>query len=347
VEKRYQVFVSSTYEDLIEERQEVMHALLELDCIPSGMELFPANDDDQWTAIKRVIDDCDYYMVIIGGRYGSSGPSGRSYTQMEYEYAVERGKPVMAFLHKDPPSLPASKSEVSPAARKKLKEFTDLVRKRVCKTWTTPSDLGSVVSRSLVRLIKTNPAVGWVKADRLPTEDAAEEILRLQKVVHQMEEQLESARTKPPSGTEGLAQRDAEFTLRYKYSYDDPDGARWTTEDELDVTWNAIFAALGPALINEASEARIRTILDQLIGPNERQRAKSEVQGDVDWKSFHVHPDDFDTIKIQLRALGLMTQSHRKRHVGDAETYWTLTPYGDTVLTQLRAIRGEAAEAQV
>lgn len=60
MEKRYQVFVSSTYENLLEPRQEVMQALLELDCIPAGMELFPAADDDQWTLIKRVIEDCDY-----------------------------------------------------------------------------------------------------------------------------------------------------------------------------------------------------------------------------------------------------------------------------------------------
>ena len=74
MDKRYQVFVSSTYEDLQEERQEVMHALLELDCIPAGMELFPAANEDQWTLIKRVIDDCDYYLVIVGGRYGSTRP---------------------------------------------------------------------------------------------------------------------------------------------------------------------------------------------------------------------------------------------------------------------------------
>jgi hypothetical protein len=61
MEKRYQVFVSSTYEDLKVERQEVMHALLEQECIPSGMELFPAASEDQWTLIKEVIDDCDYY----------------------------------------------------------------------------------------------------------------------------------------------------------------------------------------------------------------------------------------------------------------------------------------------
>src|SRR5438094_150886 len=117
MDKRYQVFVSSTYEDLREARQEVMQALLELDCIPAGMELFPAANDDQWTLISRVIDDCDYYIVVIGGRYGSIGSGGISYTQMEYEYAVSQGKPVIAFLHKDPGSLPTSKSEKTPEGR--------------------------------------------------------------------------------------------------------------------------------------------------------------------------------------------------------------------------------------
>ena len=63
------------------------------------MELFPASDDDKWTLIKRVIDDCDYYVVVIGGRYGSIDPErGVSYTEMEFDYAVETKKPVMAFL---------------------------------------------------------------------------------------------------------------------------------------------------------------------------------------------------------------------------------------------------------
>ncbi len=101
MDKKYQVFVSSTFSDLIDERQEVMQALLELDCIPVGMELFPAADDDQWTLIKGLIDDCDYYVLIQAGRYGSIGPSGKSYTQMEYEYALEKDIPIISFLHSD------------------------------------------------------------------------------------------------------------------------------------------------------------------------------------------------------------------------------------------------------
>jgi len=76
MDKRYQVFVSSTFTDLEKERQEVMQALLELECIPSGMELFPAANEDQWSLIKKVIDDADYYVVVVGGRYGSLGPEG-------------------------------------------------------------------------------------------------------------------------------------------------------------------------------------------------------------------------------------------------------------------------------
>jgi hypothetical protein len=67
MDKRYQVFVSSTFRDLQDERQEVMQALLELNCVPSGMELFPAANEDQWTLIKSVIDDCDYYLVVHPG----------------------------------------------------------------------------------------------------------------------------------------------------------------------------------------------------------------------------------------------------------------------------------------
>lgn len=83
MDKRYQVFVSSTFEDLQEERREVMQALLSLDCIPTGMELFPAADEESWELIKRFIAGCDYYVVIVGGRYGSVGPDGKSYTEME------------------------------------------------------------------------------------------------------------------------------------------------------------------------------------------------------------------------------------------------------------------------
>src|SRR5438093_11478813 len=117
MDKRYQVFVSSTYADLKEERRKVIQTVIEMDCIPAGMELFPAADEEQWEFIKRVIDDCDYYLLIIGGRYGSTTPEGMSYTEKEYDYAIEKGIKVVALLHENPEEIPMRKSEVDPESR--------------------------------------------------------------------------------------------------------------------------------------------------------------------------------------------------------------------------------------
>jgi len=100
-DRRYQVFVSSTFRDLEAERQKVLQAVLEIKAFPAGMELFPSADDQQWEFIKREIESSDYYVVIVAGKYGSEAEDGLSYTEKEYDYAVQLGKPVMGFLFKD------------------------------------------------------------------------------------------------------------------------------------------------------------------------------------------------------------------------------------------------------
>src|SRR5271169_4171714 len=129
MDKRYQVFVSSTYADLKEERRKVIQTVIESNCIPAGMELFPAADEEQLAFIKRVIDDCDYYLLIIGGRYGSVDETGVSYTEQEYDYAVRQGLWVIALLHDNPDEIPLGKSEKDPAARERLQKFREKVSK--------------------------------------------------------------------------------------------------------------------------------------------------------------------------------------------------------------------------
>jgi len=162
--KRYQVFVSSTYRDLQVERMEVMTALLELDCIPCGMEYFPAADETQWSFIQRLIDRCDYYVVIIGGCYGSLAPDGLSYTQKEYEYAVSKGIPTLAFTHHNLQKLPRKHRETDRHKKRKLEQFVKLVKGHLCKEWKNADHLAGVVTRSLNQFIKTRPRVGWVRA---------------------------------------------------------------------------------------------------------------------------------------------------------------------------------------
>lgn len=167
MKKKYQVFLSSTYLDLAEERNSVMQTLLEMDFIPCGMELFPAADEDQWTLIKEVIDECDYYIVIVAGRYGSIGPENKSYTQLEYEYAVAQGKPVITFLHEKPDSLPNNKCEQTDEGKKKLKEFRKICQSRMVKYWSNSENIGGIVYTSLSKLVQSKPAIGWVRADHI------------------------------------------------------------------------------------------------------------------------------------------------------------------------------------
>ena len=121
--KKYQVFVSSTYVDLQDERKAILKQLLELDCIPAGMELFPSTDEDQWTFIQQVIDESAYYIVIVGAKYSSVAEDGLSYTEKEFDYTVSKGIPVLGFVHGKPEAIPQGKCEIDPDRRKKIRSL--------------------------------------------------------------------------------------------------------------------------------------------------------------------------------------------------------------------------------
>lgn len=348
MDKRYQVFVSSTFKDLEEERQEVMHALLELDCMPAGMELFPAANETQWNLIKKVIDDCDYYVLILGGRYGSVGPDGLSYTEMEYRYALSINKPTIAFLHRDPGKIISEKSESSEEGKSKLSQFRALVEKKLCKHWSSAQELGSVVSRSLIQLIKANPAVGWVRANELADREATMELLQLRRRVEELQGELARARTSAPKSAEGLAQGDETHTLRFSFRARPPgqyNFVNWTSS--FTPSWNQLFGVVAPLMIHESDEDTLKSALDAFVEDQNMQRLgnhdKLKAQA---LQGFSLHQEDFQTVKIQLRALGLIAKNDKPRSVKDIGTYWTLTPYGDEVMTTLRAIRRDEQEEE-
>lgn len=343
LDKRYQVFVSSTYTDLEEERREVMQALLELNCIPAGMEMFPAADEDQWSLIKKVIDDCDYYLVIVGGRYGSLSPTGISFTQMEYEYAITKGKPIIGFIHKDPGSISAAKSEKSEEGLTKLRNFRDLVQTRMVKYWTAPADLGSVVSRSLVQLIKAKPGVGWIKANAGPDIETTQEIIKLRKKIDELESELSLVKTAPPKGTDMFTQGEDVFKLKYSCGVVISTGGNNTAikpeNGECNLSWNQIFKKIAPVMLRGIGESLIEHYLNSLIGDVIGNRYAKKYGDNYRFtRDFSLNDNDFQTIKIQLRALGLIEKTDHSLEES-RELYWQITPYGDHVMVQLIAKR--------
>lgn len=352
--------MSSTFLDLKEERAAVVSALLQMEAFPAGMELFPAADEEAWSLITRVIDSSDYYLLVIGGKYGSIDPNTElSYTEKEYDYAVDRGKPVMAFLHADPDSIALGRSEKDQLAREKLVRFREKVEgKKHVKYWDGSGDLQGKVALSFSDFRQRYPAVGWIRGDAEASAEALGELNDLRKLVSRLERQLVSARSGPPQGAEKLSQGDdeAEFTFEYTASAVLEGEEAWqapTIQGTISrsLTWDEIFSRVGPDMLDEASERalrqRIAALSADFFSPDidEAVRGWGDSEGRVVERVTRIRSrmsaDDFGTVIIQCRALGLIEKSERNRSVKDTQTYWKLTPYGDEHLTALRAIRRE------
>ena len=169
-EKIYQIFVSSTYEDLKLERQEVMAAIVSTGNVPIGMEYFPAGDASPFDFIKQQIDNADYYILVIAGKYGTiNKESGISYTEMEFNYAVEKQVPIAVLQHKDIKKLSGEKLELEdPNKSALLAKFRQTSKEgRMAAFWESPIELKMQVKDAVNNLIKNSPRPGWVRADRI------------------------------------------------------------------------------------------------------------------------------------------------------------------------------------
>jgi hypothetical protein len=328
VDKRYQIFVSSTFADLQEERQAVMQALLSLEHFPAGMEAFPASDDDAWTLIQGVIDDSDYYVLVIGGRYGSTNEAGLSYTEMEFNYAAQSGKPILAFIHHSPDHIPAGKTDKNDALREKLAAFRRTVEEgHHVKYWKNPDDLKAQVIQSVSAETRRNPQEGWVRASRASDPLVVE---KLRQEVESLNAKLAAARDTPPPGSEQYAGGQDAIDVKVQYGKDLL--ARTQQHDTIELSWNELFYVLGPMLLEEASERQMQSRLSNEIWVHKKDKYGGKPH------NFKVEDDSFDTIKVQLLALGLIKRSERKHSATDVNTYWSLTPFGETSMMKLRAI---------
>lgn len=165
---KYQIFVSSTFQDLKDERKAVQWEILKTDNIPVGMESFTADDDRGWGVIKRSIESSDYYILILAGRYGSVDEKfGMSWTEHEYDYAIKLRIPILVFM-RDDDYITAKKLESDTELLAKLNTFKEKVRSRhLIEYWTTLDDLRARTSTALTKRFRLDeekvPRPGWFR----------------------------------------------------------------------------------------------------------------------------------------------------------------------------------------
>lgn len=322
---KYQVFISSTYEDLKEERDQVIRAVLEMGHIPVGMEMFSAADEEQWKIIARHIDESDYYAVVAAHRLGSLTDSGISYTRKEYEYARDAGIPILGFIIEDQAPWPSDKIDRLPQDQEGLSEFKGLIREKPVSFWSTADDLYGKFSVALMKAITSNPRPGWMRATHLESSpEVTAEVIRLSAENATLRQRIQAAeksadderRNRLREIVETLS--NAKRKLAYRYT---PRG-EWQHDQEISLL-NA-FLKLAPEMMVEANITDMAGTLAM------------EMRADKDRGWDIVATNQVKDVMADFTALELVQPSKRKHAVADTNEYWSLSPTGMKVLTRLR-----------
>lgn len=193
MDKKYQVFVSSTYSDLREARNKAIEIILDMYHFPVGMEMFSAANSDQWEVITDAIDSSDYYVLIIGHRYGSVADDGVSYTEKEYDYAKKKEVPILVFVRERDTPVKGSHRDNQ---KEKLDAF--IVKAagsdRICSFWTDELDLTNKIQTALNKSFKRYNRIGWTRGNSNSEEVLGEmaELIKENRTLRERNTELES-----------------------------------------------------------------------------------------------------------------------------------------------------------
>ncbi|MCK0551301.1 DUF4062 domain-containing protein [Pseudomonas syringae] len=324
---KYQIFVSSTYLDLKEPRDFVIKAILEMGHIPVGMEMFSAADEEQWSIIRRQIDQSDYYVLILANRYGSVTSEQISYTEKEYDYARSISIPCLGFILETSASWPSDYTDTASAQVQALSLFRDKVKQRPVSFWKNTDDLYGKCSIALMKAFTAYPREGWVRASQYIDGKSSTELLRLSS---------ENARLRE-------ALQDSEAALEQKNNRSESDAVAVLKANERDLyvwmkdadDWKKkgrislfdVFEVLAPEMFVEISFNSMSLVVATLLASKDYKKVRES------------HPIPANELKewvADFAALDLIAPSVKKKRASDTEEYWTLTDNGKECLKFIR-----------
>lgn len=332
MQKIHHVFISSTFVDLADARKKISEAVAKAGYVPEGMEIFPASSQSQMDFIKRVIDRCDYYIVILGGRYGSEGKDGLSYTEMEFEYALDRSIPVLAFLPRDEAKLSAGNVEKDLGKQKKLEEFKRrLTEDAVVDYWDDEGHLAAIVLAALSQESVSRPGVGWIRANFAAQEDLLQEVHALRKANDDLTKSANSIQPQNNFDDIKLAGLDEEFCVRFEYKHDN-----YRARQSLMLSWREIIKIIGPEYRAASNTTGVQKSVEKYVTTELPEYSRSGVTISVEMR-------DKKAILLQMEVLGFMTASVLALKGGGNAVFHQLTAVGENVMLRENAIKNTVA----
>jgi hypothetical protein len=324
METKYQIFISSTFEDLKSERQQAIKAIMEMGHIPVGMEMFSAGDETQWQLIKRQILDCDYYVVIIAHRYGSMD-DGISYTEKEFNFAVENKIPIIGFIINDNARWAKTKIDMEPVLVAKINDFKTKIKSRIIDYWNNSQDLKGKVSVALVKQMNINPRTGWMKASNLSDPDVLNEISRLSKENAELRSEIDQEKNQEAaSHLETLKKASKLLSVnKIKISFFYTDSESW--ENTTEFAYSAIFKLLAPELQGPKSTEQIANFIGIMKNPKKEKSVRA---------SFPVPSNTIKTVFTDFSILKLVQVIKESNNNGNE--MWVITDFGKEVYANER-----------
>lgn len=329
---KYQIFVSSTYTDLIEEREQIIRACLEMGHIPVGMEMFSAADEEQWKIIQRQIDEVDYYIILVAHRYGSTTKEGISYTEKEYDYAVSKGIPILGFVIDDGAAWPADRVDGEENKKISLINFKGKIKSRHVNFWSNKNELHAKFSISLMKAFVNYPRSGWVKAEETVGNDVMRELSRLSSENSTLRKENEALRKKKlenedksREAIEILSKNRKKLVIWYKGD------TSWNNDEAEEVSLLQIFQAIAPNMLTENHNEEIAKDIALHLADGRKYRERYPVP-----KNYVAH------WIADLNSLDLVEPSDKKHPVSDNKDYWTLTKTGREVIGSIRKLKLKA-----
>jgi hypothetical protein len=318
--RKFHVFISSTQDDLKNERIALTRLIWEMGHIPVCLDDFDICNEDDRRTVKCIIGDCDYFLSLVAHRYGPL-VDGAAGTEIEYSCAVKRGIPVLGLIIGEKARWKDSKCDQDAALVSALDEFKQRLQDHPHEFWMNSQDLKQKAREILTQEMFLNPRNGWTVGDTLAGPPAVNVMSRLiaenEELKHQV---LVRGSTVSPwkskmKHTLGIL-AGHRITLSFFYS----PGETW--ENTIKCRYLRLFHLLVPELYLGKTTAELSRFLGNILNPDLSRLVRKD------------YPTPSNTIKKFMTDFHLLKLVH---YAGSKnEEVWELTGYGKEVYTLYR-----------
>ncbi|UXI51185.1 DUF4062 domain-containing protein [Acinetobacter variabilis] len=324
LDKRYQVFISTSGAEMQPERIILSQTLVGMGFFSWGLEQrTPLN-----TAFaRRQIDDCDYVVILLGSQYGEQSVSGVGYMHLEYIYAVTKQKPIIVFMHEDPASRDPSLHDTKPELQEKFKEFRQLLQQEADQVfcYRTLRDLEMAVRLNMPQMLERYPVSGWVRPQN--TQALHDEIDQLKTKVAQLERDGGTREVDPFLSLPKVSMHEV-FSFEYRmHAYQDGNFKELKVQKRL--TWAQLLAILGSTFINPTPEEFFSKRMNEYLNETgladaraEMPRAHAVARAQINIRALH-------SLKLQMRQNDWIVPSGRDDR---QRLLWQITPKAQKLL---------------